>query len=151
MGDAFHAAFARATDGVVAALDAQRSLWAESWGEIGPLRVRIWEGLEASARAFVRSGRVVGRFFVDPFRDFAVLRFEQRLPPFYRLDADVAYAWDAGWARLRVSAGWINLTLSEEPVGLDCTTGPLERPTEACPVQMAPAVFLPSLGIRAEM
>src|SRR5215212_8155357 len=41
MGDAFHAAFARATDAVLAALDAQRQLQAEPWGETGPLRVRM--------------------------------------------------------------------------------------------------------------
>src|SRR5207237_10380308 len=41
MGDAFHAAFTRAPDAVAAALDAQRRLQAESWGEIGPLRVTM--------------------------------------------------------------------------------------------------------------
>ncbi|MCC6174425.1 MAG: adenylate/guanylate cyclase domain-containing protein [Chloroflexi bacterium] len=41
MGDAFHAAFSRAPDAVVAALDAQRRLQNEPWGEIGTLRVRM--------------------------------------------------------------------------------------------------------------
>ena len=41
MGDAFHAAFARAPDAVAAALDAQRRLQAELWGEIGSPRVRM--------------------------------------------------------------------------------------------------------------
>jgi class 3 adenylate cyclase len=41
MGDAFHAAFVLAQDAVAAALDAQRGLQAEPWGEIGPLRVRM--------------------------------------------------------------------------------------------------------------
>src|SRR5262249_26866348 len=41
MGDAFHAAFARAPDAVAAALEAQRRLQAEPWGEIGPVRVRM--------------------------------------------------------------------------------------------------------------
>ena len=41
MGDAFHAAFARAHDALAAALDAQRRLAAEPWGEVGPLRVRM--------------------------------------------------------------------------------------------------------------
>src|SRR5688572_6037652 len=41
MGDAFHAAFARAPDAVAAALGAQRRLQAEAWGEIGPLWVRM--------------------------------------------------------------------------------------------------------------
>ena len=41
MGDGFHAAFARAPDALAAALDAQRRLAAEPWGEVGPLRVRM--------------------------------------------------------------------------------------------------------------
>ncbi|MCC6176140.1 MAG: tetratricopeptide repeat protein [Chloroflexi bacterium] len=41
MGDAFHAAFSRALDGVAAALEAQRRLDAEPWGEVGPVRVRM--------------------------------------------------------------------------------------------------------------
>jgi class 3 adenylate cyclase len=41
MGDAFHAAFARAPDAVAAGLAAQRRLRAEPWGEVGPLRVRM--------------------------------------------------------------------------------------------------------------
>ena len=41
MGDAFCAAFSRAPDALAAALDAQRRLQAEPWGEIGPLRVRM--------------------------------------------------------------------------------------------------------------
>src|SRR3954447_18267130 len=41
MGDAFHAAFARAPDAVAAALDAQRRLQSEPWGDVGPLRVRM--------------------------------------------------------------------------------------------------------------
>src|SRR5215217_6940505 len=41
MGDAFHAAFSRASDAVAAALVAQGSLLAEAWGELGSLRVRM--------------------------------------------------------------------------------------------------------------
>jgi predicted ATPase/class 3 adenylate cyclase len=41
VGDAFHAAFSRAPDAVAAALEAQRRLQAEPWGEAGPLRVRM--------------------------------------------------------------------------------------------------------------
>src|SRR3954452_19024554 len=41
MGDAFHAAFSRAPDGVAAAVDAQHRLLAESWDDIGGLRVRM--------------------------------------------------------------------------------------------------------------
>ena len=40
-GDGFHAAFSRAQDALAAALDAQRRLRAEPWGEVGPLLVRM--------------------------------------------------------------------------------------------------------------
>jgi predicted ATPase/class 3 adenylate cyclase len=41
VGDAVQAAFPTAPDAVTAALDAQRSLLTEDWGETGPLRVRM--------------------------------------------------------------------------------------------------------------
>src|SRR5215216_2543014 len=41
MGDAFHAVFVRAPEAVAAAVDAQRRLQAEPWGELGPIRVRM--------------------------------------------------------------------------------------------------------------
>jgi predicted ATPase/class 3 adenylate cyclase len=41
VGDAVQAAFPTAPDAIYSALDAQRSLLAEDWGVIGPLRVRM--------------------------------------------------------------------------------------------------------------
>ncbi len=41
VGDAFHAVFANVTDALGAALDAQRALGAEAWGETGPLQSRM--------------------------------------------------------------------------------------------------------------
>jgi predicted ATPase/class 3 adenylate cyclase len=41
VGDAVQAVFATAPDAIAAALDAQRALLAEDWGEIGSLRVRM--------------------------------------------------------------------------------------------------------------
>lgn len=41
IGDAFCAAFPTASDGLEAALAAQRSLMSEAWGETGPIRVRM--------------------------------------------------------------------------------------------------------------
>ncbi|HZQ06615.1 MAG TPA: tetratricopeptide repeat protein [Anaerolineae bacterium] len=41
IGDAFHAVFASALDGLKAALAVQRTLLAETWGETGPIRVRM--------------------------------------------------------------------------------------------------------------
>ena len=47
VGDALCSAFANADDALVAALDAQRALQRENWGEIGALRVRM--GLHTGA------------------------------------------------------------------------------------------------------
>jgi predicted ATPase/class 3 adenylate cyclase len=41
IGDAFQVAFGTAQDALSAAIDAQRALQAEAWGEFGPLRVRM--------------------------------------------------------------------------------------------------------------
>jgi class 3 adenylate cyclase/tetratricopeptide (TPR) repeat protein len=41
VGDAFCAAFPTASDGLNAAIDAQRALGSEQWGETGPIRVRM--------------------------------------------------------------------------------------------------------------
>ncbi len=41
IGDAFHAAFGTALDGLNAALEAQRTLYHEPWGALGPVRVRM--------------------------------------------------------------------------------------------------------------
>src|SRR5215217_327452 len=41
MGDAFYAAFARATDAIASAVAAQRALASEPWGATGPGRVRM--------------------------------------------------------------------------------------------------------------
>jgi predicted ATPase/class 3 adenylate cyclase len=61
-GDGVHAAFGSAQDAVGAAIDAQRELTAESWGEAGALRVRmgIHTG-EAEQRAEDYYGTAVNR------------------------------------------------------------------------------------------
>src|SRR5205085_12231640 len=41
VGDAVCAAFSTAPDALAAALDAQRTVFAEAWGQVGPLRVRM--------------------------------------------------------------------------------------------------------------
>ena len=41
IGDAFQVAFETAPEALATALDAQRALHAEPWGETGPLRVRM--------------------------------------------------------------------------------------------------------------
>src|SRR6266566_685907 len=56
-GDGVHAVFATAEDGVRAAIDAQRALRTEAWGQTGPLRIRM--GLHSGA-AQLREGDYYG-------------------------------------------------------------------------------------------
>ncbi len=50
VGDAFCAAFATPEQGMAAVLESQRRLFAEDWGKVGPLRVRM--GLHTGAAEF---------------------------------------------------------------------------------------------------
>lgn len=105
-------------------------------------------GFSAGVRAHLRSGRPVGILYT---MDFAPLRFEQisrRLPAFFRLDAQVAYEWRPSWGRMRVELEWFNTTLAREPFDIDCD---LEAAVPFCTVERAPALFLPNIGIRAEL
>ena len=56
-GDAVYAAFDTATDALAAAVEAQRELLRRSWGEVGPLRVRM---ALHTGTAEVRDGDYVG-------------------------------------------------------------------------------------------
>jgi hypothetical protein len=97
------------------------------------------DGFTAGLRAFVRSGEPRGINVIDAgFR-----RIEYRLPPWGRLDAMIAYAWNAGWARLRVSLDWVNVLFALGGPPLDRTCA-----DESCEAVSAPAFPLPSLGMR---
>lgn len=112
------------------------------------LRYDSRAGFVAGVRAFLRSGTVQGFTYVTG-DDLTLERYEQRLPAFARLDAMVAYGWDAGWADLRVTLEWLNATFAVggEPQGLDCgdRTGP---PAHGCTVTRLPPIFFPNLGLR---
>jgi len=107
----------------------------------------VRERLSVGLRLSVRTGKPITVPYVNQ-DSFGLERYEQRLPVFVRLDAEIAYSWKARWGpRWRLALEWLNLTFSEEPVGIDC--GELERrPTSACPVEFSPAIILPSVGIR---
>lgn len=67
IGDSFHCAFASAPDGVSAALDAQNALRAETWGETGPLRVRMalhTDHAEVNAKHYEEGEYLSGEYIV---------------------------------------------------------------------------------------
>lgn len=112
------------------------------------LQIDTRAGFSAGVRAFLRSGTIQGRNYIDEGA-FTLARYEQRLPWFARLDAQVAYAWDAGWADLRLYLEWLNTTfaLGGEPQDLDCPSGP-RSPRSPCGVERLAPIFAPNLGIR---
>ncbi|MBZ0121994.1 MAG: TonB-dependent receptor, partial [Sandaracinaceae bacterium] len=99
-------------------------------------------GLTVGLRGFLRSGEVRGFNRLDPIR--GPIRTEHRLPWWGRLDAMIAFAWDAGWARLRASLDWVNVlfALGGPPIDLVCDS------TDTCTLRTGPAIPLPSLGLR---
>jgi hypothetical protein len=108
-----------------------------------------WEmggGFSSGARWSLRSGKMHGEFDLDPL-SFQLVRLEQRLPWFTRLDLEVAYAWQPSWGRMRVSLEWFNATFSREATDLQCDSGP----PRTCHTEYLPAIFFPNLGLRGEI
>jgi hypothetical protein len=114
------------------------------------LQYRLGGGFMAGTRLHYRSGKVASTTFL---RDVPI-RYEQRLPGFFRADAQVSYAWATHWGQLRLALEWFNATLSREPTDIECHDGvdvganPLMA--TPCTVMYAPALFFPNLGLRAE-
>ena len=91
-----------------------------------------------------RSGKLHGEFLLDD--NFRLRHDELRLPWFARVDLQVAYGWTTSWGRMRVSLEWMNVTLAEEPVDIQCAGVPRE-----CRTIYLPAIFFPNLGVRGEI
>jgi hypothetical protein len=112
-------------------------------------RWEIVDGFSIGLRLHLRSGKPLGAWYLT-LEDGApsLGRYEQRLPPFFRADASVAYAWETSWGNLRVTLEWLNLTWAEEPSALDCPEGLLGPPAQECPVEYLPAIVVPNLALR---
>lgn len=114
-----------------------------------------WEpvsGLTFGARVHLRSGAPRGIFYRDfgrPAQE-SLQRLDVEMTPFGRLDLQVAYAWDAGWGRLRVSVDWLNVTFAREAVGLLCHIDRQGLPSR-CHTNRAPAIVAPNIGLRMEI
>lgn len=103
-------------------------------------------GFSAGLRLSARSGRPAGRFYVD---GLDISRYEQRLPWFVRVDAQLGYEWTRRWGRVRLMAEWLNVTRAREPTDIDCDPDPLIARPDRCAVDQGTAIWLPSLGVRA--
>ncbi|MET0389092.1 MAG: TonB-dependent receptor [Polyangiales bacterium] len=114
------------------------------------LQYRLGNGFSTGARVQFRSGKLASEIFL---RD-RQLRYEQRLPGFFRADLHVSYGWRPHWGSLKVTLEWFNVSLSRESTDIQCRdgvgVGADPRNATPCTVQKAPALFFPNLGIRAE-
>ncbi len=109
----------------------------------------IEDRLSIGFRLHVRTGKPLGVNYVAT-DTLSLQRYEQRLPTFYRVDAEIAYQWRTRWGRFRLALEWLNVTFTEEPVDLECGDGVLlSAPTSPCGIDYAPAIVLPNLGLRA--
>jgi hypothetical protein len=101
-------------------------------------------GLSAGLRLHARSGKVHTEYVLA--ESFQLGREELRLPWFFRLDAQVAFAWTNSWGRMRVALEWFNTTLSREPQEIRCDGEP-----RTCRTEYLPAIFFPNLSVRGEI
>jgi hypothetical protein len=113
------------------------------------LNYKVVGGFSAGTRLHFRSGKMANETFLRA----GPIRYEQRLPAFFRADVQFGYAWSASWADLKLTLEWWNLFLAREATGIQCRDGidnsadPLRA--TPCRVTRAPALFLPNLGLRA--
>ncbi|MBK8172123.1 MAG: TonB-dependent receptor [Sandaracinaceae bacterium] len=107
----------------------------------------IGHGWRAGIRTQLRSGRLATQIR-SPNRLPILVRYEQRLPWFVRIDAEVSYTWQTSWGSMRAALEWFNATLATEALSIDCP--PVSFSTQAqCTPSYGPAIFLPSIGLRA--
>ncbi|MET0390167.1 MAG: TonB-dependent receptor [Polyangiales bacterium] len=103
-------------------------------------------GLTLGVRLHFRTGKMaVNTIFDVPSYRFA--RVEYRLPPFFRLDVRLSYAFRVSFGRLEASLGMQNATLSREATNRDCYAS---TTTVTCEVDYQPYIALPNLGLRAD-
>jgi hypothetical protein len=128
------------------------------------LSYRFGGGFGAGTRLHFRTGKLESTTIdvyptqsLQPFGEpveeveYRSIRVEQRMPPFFRADAQVSYSWTPDWGRMRITLEWLNVTMAEEPLGLDCNVDDFDttmRPV--CKPNYGPAIFVPNLAMRAE-
>ena len=113
------------------------------------LQWTVVEGFTIGTRLFVRSGAPRGVHYTDMQGHPALLQRE--LSPFFRIDAQLAYAWDAGWGRMRLSLDVFNATASEEPITLSCQDLDGFGVPSNCSETRTPPIVAPNIGLRVEL
>jgi hypothetical protein len=104
-------------------------------------------GFKTGVRLHYRSGKSA----VNTFYNGLSSRFEReelRLPPFFRADVFVSYAFYT-FAPTTITAGVQNVTLSREATKRDCQVA--GRGEVYCAIDYQPAIVLPNVGLRVEL
>ena len=110
------------------------------------LQWQLGGGYSLGLRGFFRSGKIDSWFYANQAMQLGLE--QRRLPSFWRVDLELAYAWRTSWGKMRFAVEWFNATLSREPAEYQCSMdGP--RP-QLCTVEYLPAIFFPNLSLRAE-
>ena len=107
----------------------------------------IGGGFSAGLRLHYRTGKPLTAFYLD-VEDLALGHHEQRLPGFFRADAQLAYQWETSWGRMRLALEWFNLTFSEEAIDMECDEVGLPPPDGQCPIEHTPPIVAPNIGLR---
>jgi outer membrane receptor for ferrienterochelin and colicin len=111
------------------------------------LLYRIGGGWSIGARTHFRTGKVAVNTILDVFRQ-RVTRLHYRLPPFFRLDVHLSYAFRVAFGQMTASVGLQNATFSREATNRDCIT-PNGRDVQ-CEVDYQPYIVLPNVALRGD-
>lgn len=110
------------------------------------LLYRFGAGWSAGARLHFRTGKVAVNTILDVFHH-QISRLRYRLPPFFRLDLHLSYAFRVAFGQLTASIGLQNATFSREATNRDCNAPAGEV---MCEVDYQPFIVLPNLALRAD-
>jgi hypothetical protein len=110
------------------------------------LLYRLGAGWSLGARVHFRTGKVAVNTIVDLIRG-QVTRLQYRLPPFFRLDLHLSYAFPVSFGRMTASIGLQNASFSREATNRDCRA---PDGTVRCEVDYQPFIVLPNVALRAD-
>jgi outer membrane receptor protein involved in Fe transport len=111
------------------------------------LLYRLGAGWSAGARVHFRTGKVAVNTILDVGRE-QITRLQYRLPPFFRLDLHLSYAFPVSFGRVTASIGLQNASFSREATNRDCTA--TRTNDVACVVDYQPFIVLPNAALRAD-
>jgi hypothetical protein len=111
------------------------------------LLYRLGGGWSVGTRMHFRTGKVAVNTILDVDRQ-QVTRLQYRLPPFFRLDLHLSYAFRVSFGQMTASLGLQNATFSREATNRDCMAP--DALTVRCQVDYQPYIVLPNAALRGD-